>query len=329
MPMTPRTIAAAAVRHARRAPHDLRVTATGSGSAVIDPGDGRGTLTVMAGAAGHPLLVHKRPDGRGGRQAVLPQADAVEAAAAWIDGASLPPSQDPDPLPEAVEALYQDVWETITESLPTGLDEADHPGASQSDQDMVVGGPEGARLIVTPRQDAAGALTGAAWQGRRADGASIAGHGSTSAALAAARSWASALDERPVITGVEAQARREAAGATQADLARLMGLAGSNTISRWESGARAPRDPRTYLAAIEELEALADDLYQQALADGQASGRLTVWDRDRDYWAAVPTAARQGTPAAMHRVAAARAAWTLRAQGAAVRIVSGPQERTP
>ncbi|WP_159626732.1 helix-turn-helix domain-containing protein [Actinomyces sp. zg296] len=328
MPMTPATITDAAVRHARRTPHDLRVTATGSGSAVIDPGDGRGTLVITTPVTGHALLVHRRPGG-GGRQAVLAQADAVEAAAAWIDGAGLPPSQDPAPLPEAVEAFYQDVWETVTESLPAGLDEADHPGASQSDQDIVVGGPEGARLAITARLDAAGALTGAAWQGRRADGASIAGHGSTSAAIAAARDWAATLDQRPVITGAEAQARREATGATQADLARLMGLAGPNTISRWETGARAPRDPRTYLAAIEELEALADDLYQQALADGQASGRLVVWDRDHDYWAAVPTAAQQATPAAMARVAAARAAAALRAQGAAVRIIPGAQERTP
>ena len=185
-------------------------------------------------------------------------------------------------------------------------------------------GPRAPAWTSPPRLDADGALTGAAWQGRRADGSSIAGHNSPAAVIRAAVTWACTLDERPVIPGIEAQARREATGATQADLARLMGLTRPHTISRWESGARAPRDPASYLAAIEELEALADDLYEQALADGRATGRLPVWDTDRDYWAATPTADQQGTPAAMARVAAAHAQTALRAQGITARIIHGP-----
>lgn len=318
MPMTPPMIAAAAIRHARRAPHELHVTTTPTGSVVIDTE--RGTLTITAGVAGYPLLTHTRPDGYD-HKTVLAEARAVEAIAAWINGDNLPPSNDSEnPENEDIDVLYQDLRDAITGGLPAGLDKASHPTATENGQDMVVSGPEGARLIITPRLNAAGTLTGAAWQGRRTDGSSIAGHGSTNAALTAARQWASTLDQKPVITGIEARARREATGATQADLARLMGLAGSNTISRWESGTRAPRDPRTYLAAIIELEGLADDLYQQALTRGKTSGHLTVWDHDHDYWTAVPTAAQQGTPAAMHRVAAARATATLTAQGIPVRI---------
>lgn len=95
------------------------------------------------------------------------------------------------------------------------------------------------------------------------------------------------------------------------------------TPSAAGSLAPGPPRPRSYPEAIIEFEALADDRYTQALADGQVSERLSVWDSERDYWAAVPAAAQQATPAALHRVAEDRAAAILRDQGVDVRIVPG------
>ena len=323
MPMTPATLAEAAIRRARRAPQYLATTTTSTGSVVIDPGDGRGALTISVTTAGHALLIHRRPTGGLDRTALLAQADAVEAAAAWIDGADLPPSAEPEPIPPAAQELYDRAWDAVLAGMPEDLDYAKYPSAGSGVDRMSVGGPEGARLDITPRLDADGALTGAAWQGRRAAGSSIAGHGSPEAAIRAAAQWASTLDERLVIPGTEAQARREATGATQADLARLMGVR-PHTISRWESGARAPRNPVSYLVSLQTLEAWGEELYQQALDEGRSTGVIPVWDTDRDYWAASPDACLHGIPAAVHRVAAARAQRALAADGVTAPITPGP-----
>lgn len=248
----------------------------------------------------------------------------VDAAVRHASGAAPELTTDgagPTPTPEAVD-LYDRVWDAVMASLPEDLDDADYPGGSYGVEDMIIGGSEGAHLVITPRLDADGTITGAAWRGQRADGSSIANHGTIDAVLAAATDWGATLADHPVISGAEAQSRREATGASQTDLARLMGV-GQNAISRWESGSRAPRDPHTYLDAVAELEALAEILYQQALDDGRASGQLPVWRTDRAYWEADPAAAMRQAPAAMHRVATARATLTLRTQGISVRIVAG------
>lgn len=317
MAMSARAMVEAAVHHASGAAPGLT---TLDKSVVIDGGC-RGLLWVSAELKGFGHLFHEHPTG-GGRQVVLPEGQAVDAIAAWLNGADLPTEgTDPTPAP-AITAVFDQVWDAVMAALPEGLDDADYPGGSYGVEDMIIGGSEDARLVVTPRLDDDGAITGAAWRGQRADGSAITGHGTVEGVLAAATDWGSSLDARPVISGAEAQARREATGASQTDLAQLMGV-GQNAISRWESGARAPRDPHTYLDAVAELEARADDLYEQALADGRASGQLPVWRTDRAYWEAVPTAAMRQTPAAMHRVATARAALTLRTQGIEVRIVAG------
>lgn len=317
MAISARAMVEAAVRHAGGAAPGL----TTLGKSVVIDGGRRGLLWVSAELKDFGHLFHEHPTG-GGRQVVLPEGQAVDAIAAWLNGADLPTEgADPTPAP-AITAVFDRVWDAVMASLPDALDDADYPGGAYGVEEMTIGGPEDARLVITPRLDGDGAITGAAWAGQRADGSSITGHGSVDAVLAAATDWGSSLDARPVISGAEAQARREATGASQTDLARLMGV-GQNAISRWEAGARAPRDPHSYLDAITELEALAEDLYQQALADGQLNGRLSVWRTDRAYWEAVPTAAQQGTPAAMHRVATARAVHTLRTQGVEMRIVAG------
>ncbi|WP_159626727.1 helix-turn-helix domain-containing protein [Actinomyces sp. zg296] len=225
------------------------------------------------------------------------------------------------PVPGCVAGLYERVWDAVVGSVPEGVDER-WPVATDSTDAMVLSGPENASLAITPRMDAHGALTGAAWRGRGADGASILGHGGPDAAVATAAAWAAGLDRVPAITGPELAARRAATGASQADLARLMGV-GQGVVSQWETGARAPRDPGAVAAAVEALEALADDLYQRALADGTATGRLPVWDTIGAWHAARPDEAGRGASPAMARVAAARAWHALRAQGKVVRITAG------
>lgn len=239
--------------------------------------------------------------------------------------ASIRAAQDQDaasrPVPEGVAVLYQRVWDEVVDSVPDGVDEQ-WPVAVDSADKMVISGPWGAALSITPRLDGAGALTGAAWRGQRADASAIIGHGSPPAAVSAAADWASCLDRTPAITGVELAARRAATGATQADLARILDV-GQSVISQWESGRRAPRDPDAVAAAVDALEALADDLRRQALTDGATTGVVPVWDAPEAYRAARPDETGRGASPAMRRVAAARAWRELRAQGAHARIIPG------
>ena len=216
--------------------------------------------------------------------------------------------------------LHHQIRRAARQACAPGAAAAHWPLADHDGTDLVLNGPEAAHLRVTARLDHTGAVTGAAWRGRGADGAAIHGHGSPDAAIRTARAWAADLDERPAVTPVELRARREATGASQTDLARRMGTT-QGTISQWENGSRAPRDPDDLAAAINDLETLADTLYQQALDTAATTGTLAVWDTDHDYWAADPTAAQQRIPAAMHRVAAARAAHHHTRTGTNTRII--------
>ncbi|WP_164505217.1 helix-turn-helix domain-containing protein [Actinomyces gaoshouyii] len=238
---------------------------------------------------------------------------------------SIRAAQDQDgisrPVPEGVADLYQRVWDEVIDSVPDGVDEQ-WPAVVDGVDKMVISGPWGAALSITPRLDDTGALTGAAWRGQRADASAIIGHGSPPAAVSAAADWASCLDRTPAITGVELAARRAATGATQADLARILDV-GQSVISQWESGRRAPRDPDGVLAAIEALEALANDLRDQAVDDGTTTGVVPVWDAPEAYRAARPDEVERGASPAMRRMAAARAWHDLRNQGSYARIIPG------
>ena len=262
-------------------------------------------------------MTHPRPAGAGPSRDQHDPMAAVEAASA-SRSRPIPPA-----VPPAVQELYDRAWDAVLAGLPEDLDQADHPGAADGADRMSVGGPEGARLDITPRLDAGGTLTGAAWRGRRADGSAIAGHGSPEAAVIAAGEWARTLDRVPVITGAELAARRAATGASQADLARAMGIA-QGVVSQWETAKRAPRDPSTVLRAVQGLEALADDLLAAALDEGRSTGVIPAWDTIGAYRAARPHHAGRGASPAMARVAAARAQRALAAEGVTARITPGP-----
>ena len=257
-------------------------------------------------------MTHPRPAGAGPSRD--PHDPMTAAARAQADADR--------PVPSSVAGLYERAWDAALGSVPDGLD-PQWPTIDDAADRAILAGPWGAALTIPPRLDADGALAGAAWRGRRADGSAIAGHGSPRAALAAAAEWAAALDRAPVLTGAELASRRARIGASQADIARALGIA-QGVVSQWESTRRAPRDPSTVLAVLEALEALADELYEQAVADGRATGLIPVWDTIGAYRAARPHHARQGASPAMARVAAARAQRALAADGITARITPGP-----
>lgn len=322
MPMMPQTILDAAVRHARLGPDDEVSTRVVDGGAEVTVTDSDGmvrVLRVSTPVAGYPRL----DDLTAVASAVLPEAEAVDAIADWIRSGTPLPHDDGTTAPASslVGDILDRVWDAAEEACAPSAAADGWPTASDSGNAIILTGPRGASLTVRARLDESGQLTGMAWQGRRGDGGSVHGHGSADAAMTTASAWAAGLDDEPAITPAELRARREATGATQTDLARLIGTSQS-VVSQWESGARAPRDPAEVAAAVRELEALADDLYQEALhcAGGAV---LTVWGRDHDYWATDPGAAQQRTPAAMQRVAAARAAYALTQAGTPVRLVAG------
>ena len=317
--MSAQTIAEAAVERAREGAHArIRPTGFRTVQIAVETASRAGRLLRITAAHGDPLLA-ENPTNASGRSVVLPREAAVTAAAAWIDGTDLPQTE-PETVPEAVADLHERVWQAALEACAPQAAADGWPAASDTSRDIVLAGPEGAGLTVTARLDQAGRLTGAAWQGRRANGAACHGHGRPEAAIAATTAWAASLDEQPIITPIGLRARREATGACQADLARLLG-ASQAVISQWENGSRAPRDPAEVAEAITALEALADALCAQALHDGTTTGVLRTWATDTDYWAADPAAAAQHIPAAVHRMATACAARTLAQRGIPARII--------
>lgn len=208
----------------------------------------------------------------------------------------------------SVEGLYEAVRRAALDAAPPGA--ACEPAAGGDGAHLT--GPYGAVLTVTARTARTGALTGAAWRGRGADGAAVHGHGRPPAALAAAARWAAGLDRTPAITPLAIRARRGALGLSQAELAALLGM-GQSALAQWETGARSPRDPEGVARALADLEDRAEAI--AAAAARQGAGVLTTYARDADWWAADPDAAAERIPAAVHRAATARAAARLRRAG--------------
>ncbi len=128
---------------------------------------------------------------------------------------------------------------------------------------------------------------------------------------------------------IELRARRAALGLSQAELAALLGCP-RPVLSTWETGTRSPRDPLSIQLALAELEDVLDglisDLAEQIEhASGvQDSAMVTkrTYESDKDWWAVDAEARKARLPAAMHRVALARAAAEAREDGISVAIVS-------
>ena len=108
--------------------------------------------------------------------------------------------------------------------------------------------------------------------------------------------------------------RRKRLGLSQDELADPLDIT-QNTISRWENGSRAPRDPAGVLMKLHELDDLLDDLLDQVihLSTKDQAGRtvLTTYRADEHWWLADQHARDHTLPASLHQTATAIAAWEL------------------
>lgn len=122
---------------------------------------------------------------------------------------------------------------------------------------------------------------------------------------------------------VELRARREALGLSQASLAAWMGNAQA-TVSAWESGTRTiPDGVDSDLAELEDrVESLVGRMVEACLAVDEDALLLTH-RTDTELAAAHPD--MDGWPAALHRVACARAAAECRVEGLRVPIAARPK----
>lgn len=126
------------------------------------------------------------------------------------------------------------------------------------------------------------------------------------------------------ITASEVQARREALGLSQSALAAYLHVSQA-TVSRWESrSSRAPDGVAAELDNLEQrVETLVDLMVDTALDTLDADmplGHLITHTTDASFWEAHPE--HEGLPAALHRVAVARARAELAAEGHELRIMA-------
>lgn len=184
-------------------------------------------------------------------------------------------------VPPASEAqrMFDAIFQAAVETTAPGAAADDWPVGSGDDREWILAGPWGAHLTVTARTDETGRLTGVAWTGRGADGASTNNHGGIEAAIAAARSWAAGLDELPALTPTGLKARRQALGLSQAELGNILDVSQA-AVAQWESGAKAPRNPTqvaTALASAEnELHNFTQQLVQAAKKHADHAGTKVV-----------------------------------------------------
>lgn len=121
---------------------------------------------------------------------------------------------------------------------------------------------------------------------------------------------------------LELRARREALGLSQEELAERLGVK-QVTVSRWESGKRAPTDPVSVQMVIGALEDAADDLIEDILAMAEDEESLTdspdielrLYGSDAAFADGEARLAEAGLSAAMHRACVAYAARVLREDG--------------
>lgn len=187
-------------------------------------------------------------------------------------------SETVPPVSEA-QRMFDAIFQAAVETTAPGAAADDWPVGSGDDREWILAGPWGAHLTVTARTDETGRLTGVAWTGRGADGASTNNHGGIEAAIAAARSWAAGLDELPALTPTGLKARRQALGLSQAELGNILDVSQA-AVAQWESGAKAPRNPTqvaTALASAEnELHNFTQQLVQAAKKHADHAGTKVV-----------------------------------------------------
>ena len=121
------------------------------------------------------------------------------------------------------------------------------------------------------------------------------------------------------MTPIELQARREALGLSQSLLAAVLDVKQA-TISRWESGDRGI--PEFAESRIVDMENAVESLIERmlALATEHGADVLIVHGDDAAFWRAHPE--MDGWPAALQRVAAARALVEARDEARFLSIMS-------
>ena len=104
---------------------------------------------------------------------------------------------------------------------------------------------------------------------------------------------------------------RKRLGLDQAELAELLNVTQA-TISRWEAGIRAPRDPVEVLMRLYELldtfDDVVNDVAELAMRDDDGRVILTTYEVDEHWWLADERARDLALPASMHQAATAQAA---------------------
>ena len=104
---------------------------------------------------------------------------------------------------------------------------------------------------------------------------------------------------------------RKSLGLDQDELAELLDVAQA-TVSRWEAGIRAPRDPVEVLMRLYELldtfDDVVNDVVELAMRDDDGPVILTTYEVDEHWWLADERARDLALPASMHQAATAQAA---------------------
>lgn len=104
---------------------------------------------------------------------------------------------------------------------------------------------------------------------------------------------------------------RKSLGLDQDELAELLDVAQA-TVSRWEAGIRAPRDPVEVLMRLYELldtfDDVVNDVVKLAMRDDDGRVILTTYEVDEHWWLADERARDLALPASMHQAATAQAA---------------------
>lgn len=104
---------------------------------------------------------------------------------------------------------------------------------------------------------------------------------------------------------------RKSLGLDQDELAELLDVAQA-TVSRWEAGIRAPRDPVEVLMRLYELldtfDDVVNDVVELAMRDDAGRVILTTYAINEHWWLADERARDLALPASMHQAATAQAA---------------------
>ena len=124
---------------------------------------------------------------------------------------------------------------------------------------------------------------------------------------------------------VELRARREALGLSQEKMAEVLGVS-QMAVSRWEAGARAPRDPvglHMQICALEDAIMDCESILIERVTDGDVEDTQILVYTDRAAYRVGEPEISACLPLECHRVAAARAAMVLREEGYDVTLVLG------